>query len=372
MRRRTLLMGAVGAAAVAGADGSAATAIAGLPDYYPADYDKIVEASKAERGLLVYSNMAEYNWRPVTQGFNKLYPWINVQTLDLDNDQFERYYAEKTSSARTSDMIVTGAIDQWLEFMRRDEALVYQSAESAKVPDWSKPMPGLYTASTDPMIIVYNKRLLKPDQVPKSIAEIAKLAQTNKAMLNNRITTYNAASSAFGLSINWAWTKHDPEGWKLLDAIGPMTRVERSSGPMIEKITSGEYVLGLFMSGIVVFPKLSDAARRSLIGWSFIGDGTPLFMRGMAVTKGAASPNTAKLMLDFVLSHAGQVAFGQGALTPYRPDVKPEEVPFQTYGSVLEAVGGEKNIVLISYDKEMSAQRAEFIARWKKAFPNAV
>lgn len=344
---------------------------AGLPDYYPADYKAIIEGSRAEGGLLIYSNMAEYNWKPVLQGFNKLYPWIKAQTLDLDNDQFERYYAEKSSKARTTDMIATGAIDQWLGFMQRGEAVEYKSPESGKLPGWSIPMPGLYTVSTDPMVIVYNKRLLKEEQAPKSMAELAKLASSQRGLLNNRLTTYNAASGAFGLSIDWFWTHQHPDAWKIFETIGPMTRPERSSGPMLEKITSGEYVLGFFMSGIVLFPKMNDAARKALIGWNFITDGTPVFMRGMAVTKGAGSPNSGKLMLDFILSHAGQVAFGQGGLTPYRPDVQKGEVPYQTYGSVVEAVGGEQNVVLVKYDQEMLTQRDQFLARWKAAFPQA-
>ena len=375
MKRRDLLAitgSTLGATLAAAPLAHAQTALpAGVPDYYPADYSKIIEASKAEQGLLIYSNMAEYNWKPVTEGLRKLYPWLKVQTLDLDNDQFERYYAEKSSSARTADMIATGAIDQWLAFMKRNEAVEYKSPESGKIPAWSMPMPGLYTVSTDPMVIVYNKRILKPEDAPKSIAGIAKLANGDKARFNNKVTTYNAAAGAFGLAINWFWTKHSPEAWKTLEALGPMARVERSSGPMLEKITTGEYTIGYFLSGIVLFPKMNDPARKALIGWNFIEDGNPVFMRGMALTKGAASPNSAKLMLDFILSHAGQVAFGKGGLTPYRPDVKKEEVPYQTYSSIVEAVGGEKNVVLIQYDADMAQKRDEFLARWRKAYPQA-
>lgn len=354
---------------------SAAVAQTGLPDgvpnYYPADYANIIEASRKEQGVLVYSNMAEYNWKPVIDGFNKLYPWLKVQTLDLDSDQFERYNAESASGARTCDMIATGAIDQWLSFLKRGQTIDYKSPESDHIPDWSKPLPGLYTVSADPMLIVYNKRILDPARAPKSIAGIAKLATEEKAKFNNKITTYNAAAGAFGLAINWFWTKHNPNAWQVLDSIGPLVRPERSSGPMLEKITTGEYTIGFFMSGIVLFPKMNDPARKALIGWSFIEDGTPVFMRGMALTKASPSPNGGKLLLDFILSHAGQVAFGKGGLTPYRPDVKKEEVPYQTYGSIAEAVGGEKNMVLISYDPEMLEKRDAFLAKWRKTFPQA-
>ena len=43
-----------------------------LPAYYPEDYKQIIEASKKENSLLVYSVLAQYNWAPVIQ-------WINPQ-----------------------------------------------------------------------------------------------------------------------------------------------------------------------------------------------------------------------------------------------------------------------------------------------------
>src|SRR3546814_12657672 len=83
-----------------------------LPDYYPADYQEMVEASKNESGLIVYSIMAEYNWRPVVEDFNKLYPWIKVSTLELNsNEVFTRYLDDKSTGARTTDMIVYATVD---------------------------------------------------------------------------------------------------------------------------------------------------------------------------------------------------------------------------------------------------------------------
>ncbi|MDF1585548.1 ABC transporter substrate-binding protein [Marinimicrococcus flavescens] len=368
---RRIFLGATFAAVTALAAFAGPAAAAERPDYYPADYDKLVEASKSEQGLLVYSNMAEYNWAPVIKGFNELYPWIKVETLDLGGEIFERYYAENSSGTRTADMVATGSIDNWLEFTDKGEAVDYKSPEADKVPDWAKPRPGLYTVSTDPMIIVYNKQLLPEAKAPKSIHEIAELVKSGDTKLDNKLTTYNAAASSFGLSLYWAWVHKHDDAWDVFDTLGPLTRPERSAGPQLEKITSGEYTLGWFLSGIVVFPKMSDPARKALIGWHFPQDGTPIFMRGMAVAKGAKSPNSAKLMLDFILSHAGQVAFGKGGLTPYRPDVKADEVPFFTYSSITEAVGGESNVVLVEYDREMLEKRDEFLARWKKAFSQA-
>lgn len=371
MQARSFLRG-IATAAVTAAMGLAAPAALAqkLPAYYPKDYSQIVEGSKKENKLVVYSIMAEYNWKPVLEGFKKLYPWIEVQTLDLGSSEvFERYYSERASNSRTGDLLINGAVDKWLQFVAKGEAIEYVSPESDKLPKWSLIRKGLYTVSADPMVIVYNNALVPEKLRPKSLADIAKLAQDNTATFKNKITTYNAATEAFGLNINWAYTKrYGDEAWKKLEAIGKVTRPERSAGPMIEKITSGEYAVGYFVSGIVLFPKLDDSARAKLLGWTYPTDGTPIVLRGMAIPKGSTNINSAKLMLDYILSHDGQVGFGKGGLTPYRGDVQANEVPRATYDGVVKAVGGENNVVRVEYDEEVVKNGPEFQARWKKLF----
>ena len=67
-----VLAGTVHRSSDAGRDGalaaallSAGSASAAPPSYYPADYQKIIDASRAESGLLVYSNIALANWAPI-------------------------------------------------------------------------------------------------------------------------------------------------------------------------------------------------------------------------------------------------------------------------------------------------------------------
>ena len=91
-------------------------------------------------------------------------------------------------------------------------------------------------------------------------------------------------------------------------------------------------------------------------------------MRGMAVTKAAKSPNAARVFMDFMLSHDGQVAAGEGGMTPYRPDVEAGEVPFLNYAAMAKQAGGEENLMIIGYESEMLADYDGFITRWNKLF----
>jgi iron(III) transport system substrate-binding protein len=81
---------------------------AGVPSYYPKDYSKIIEASRAEKGLYIYQNTQLENWKGALAIFNKLYPWINVKMLDLGGAEvLPRYIAESETGALTADLLVT-------------------------------------------------------------------------------------------------------------------------------------------------------------------------------------------------------------------------------------------------------------------------
>ncbi|WP_231699429.1 ABC transporter substrate-binding protein [Limnochorda pilosa] len=338
---------------------------AAQPADYPAHYQQIIDASRQERSLLVYSNMAAYNWQPVIEAFNRHYPWITVQTLDLGSGEvFERYYSEVGSGARTADLMISGSPEQWIEFVsNRREAVEYVSPELANYPqELASPLPGLYTVSLDPMVLAYNKLLLAENLRPTGLQHLADLGEQEPGVFRGKITTYDV-TEAFGYAINWAFVRDrgGEEAWAILSRLLPNVRPERSAGPMLEKITIGEYVAGYFISGIVLFPRLERSGQ--ILGWTYMDEGTPFFMRGMAIPKHSTNVNSAKLMLDFILSKEGQEAFGRGGLTPYRADVDAGE--FNTYRSILERIGGESKAIIVGYDEESLRQLDDFQARWE-------
>ena len=337
-----------------------------VPDYYPENYTDIIEASRDEDGLLIYSNMAEYNWAKVIEGFNELYPWIDVRTLDLGSGEvFTRYNTEGGSNATTADLLATGSIGGWMNFVNDGGVMDYESPESDKVPDWSKWTPGLYTISTDPMILLYNTQVVAEEDRPKSMADLAALVESNPDEYDGALTTYNGLS-AFGEPIIWTWLQEKgDDAMAQLSAIGMSTVPEESSGTMIAKLSSGEYKIGYFLSGIVVFPK-TDGALGQLLEWHFPEDGTPLVVRSMAIPEKSTNVNSAKLMVDFILSQAGQTAFGEGGLTPYREDVPAEGDVRFTYQSIVEKLG-EENVFLVNYTDKFLEDSENFEGIWRNA-----
>ena len=323
----------------------------------------LVEESKNEKeGLLVYSIMGESNWAPVLKAFNAKYPWITVTTLDLGTTEgFERYYTESAGGARTGDMIITSAPGEWQEFIAKGELEVYTPASAEGLPDFAKLADGVYAVSTDPFIIIWNKQLVSTP--PSTLDDIAKLAAD--PAYNGKFTTYDVEKNGTGHALNWFWIKKRGDaGWATLEAIGKSNvNMQTSAGNMVKAVLAGEASVGYFVSGISVFPKFPDAD--AVMGWSYDKSGQVVVVRGMGITKKASSPASAKLMMEFILSSEGQLAWSEGGLTAYRPDVA-GQAEHHLQG-IIDAVGAD-NVIYFYFDPDMAsaANRQAFVDNWKQ------
>ena len=362
---------ALAVALLAALPGLAAPALpAGVPSYYPASYAQMVEASRAEGRVLVYSIMSAQNWAPVIREFNKVYPWIRVETTDLGSyEVFERFLSESSSGASTADILISNAPDSWQDLLKKNLMAKYDSPEKKYLPAWAVVNDTIYNVSSDPMVMVVNKKILRPDLRPRSIEDLARLADEYPRTFQNRITTYDLEQSSTGFNNFWVFVnKHRDRGWGWFDSIGKVgVRPQISAGPMVDGVISGEFLIAFFASTIVLPPRLARPGVKDIIDWTYQRDGTPVVLRGMGTPNAARHPNSARLLLDFVVSQAGQVAFSEGGLVAYRPDVaKTAKFHLQDLLSDI----GQENALRYSYDPVLLDQKvkADFVARWKKAF----
>jgi iron(III) transport system substrate-binding protein len=338
----------------------------GLPAYYPASYKDIIEAAKKEPKLQVYSIMSKANWAPVIEAFKKQYTFIDLDASDDDAYAvFDKYYTESAGNAKSADVVMSSAMDGWQAFVKKGELDVYKSPEHDKVPAWSRLADGVYTVSSDPMVIIWNKKLVATP--PKTMAALVDLVTKDKAKYTpGKIVTY-AETNATGFSGNWFSAKKvGQDKWiQTISSIGATApKLETSGGRMVDATLAGETLIGYFVSAITVLPKFP--AANDVLGYTLIGDGTPVITRGMGITKKAKAPNSARLLLDFILSQDGQLAWSKGGLTPYRADVADRAT---IHLNKFSAEIGEQNLVPFSFDPDIadSAKAEAFRAKLKKA-----
>jgi iron(III) transport system substrate-binding protein len=86
----------------------------------------------------------------------------------------------------------------------------------------------------------------------------------------------------------------------------------------------------------------------------------------MGITKKAKAPNSARLLMDFILSQDGQLAWSKGGLTPYRQDIADKAT---IHLDKFAAEVGQANLVPFSFDPDLAdtAKAEAFRAKLKKA-----
>jgi len=353
----------------------AAIAIAGqagaqtIPEGYPDGYGAMLDQARTEESLLIYTNMEPVQWEGAVEMFNALLPEVQVDFLELNSGEIgARYQAEVASGQPSADLIVTTDISTWVNMMETDQILPYASPEASVYPDWSMPHPGLYTIAADPMMLMWNKMLLPEEMVPDSMGQLAELAAANPSVFDGMITTYDAMTP-YGYNAHNAFVQfHGEKAWEWLDVLAPMTRPD-GTGPMLEKVTTGEYAMAYFMGAGVARLALRDPARAAIVGLAPITDGNPIVLRGAAAPRTARSPESAKVMLDVLLSRDGQISLGKRARTPLRPDVTSADVDGGlTYADIVTQIGAE-NMIPITFTKELASNEAfdAFVARYRQA-----
>ncbi len=172
-------------------------------------------------------------------------------------------------------------------------------------------------------MFIYNKRLVTADEVPQDHAAFAKLINTKTDKFKGKVTTYDIEKSGVGFMFVVQDAKYFPGMKELEKGFGASSyRVYSSTGNMLEKVSSGEHLLGYNVLGSYA---LVRAKKDPALGVVLPKDYTLVLSRVMFIGKKAKNPNAAKLWTDYILSQRGQKLIGSDVeLFAIRNDVDAE------------------------------------------------
>jgi iron(III) transport system substrate-binding protein len=340
-------------------DGTSTSTAAGVTGDVE-DIEEAIEASRDESALVIYGNPNSDQWAPVLEAFAAAYPWIEVETFDLGGTEaFQRYLSEEATGSATADMIVNTDGAGWLDLVERGQVVDYVDPEVAGLPaNRAVLAPGVFAWSYDPLVALFNKLALPEDEQPTSLAELAEMAEE----LSGRIGTPAIENGAAGLGTHGYLDAHGEEGWAVLEQLGPHTRAEEGTGALLGKLQSGEYVASFFAGG-ATRALIDTTETGEILNYRYFPDGTPLTARGIGVTTAGDSPNSAKVLVNFLLSEEGQTASCAGGFTPYREGV----ACAQGIPAIVDAIG-EENLIFATYPADLPTEQAAIRERWNAAF----
>jgi iron(III) transport system substrate-binding protein len=337
-----------------------------VPQGYPADYAKLIEAANKEGRVVVYSTTDAAAANPLLRDFAALYPGVKVDYTDMNSTElYSRFIAEVAAGSGTADLLWSSAMDLQVKLAADGNAATYASPEIAALPKWAVWQNQAYGTTYEPITFVYNKRLVPATDVPQDHPALLALLAAKPDAYKGKITAYDPEKSGVGYLFVNEDLKYFPQAWELFKLFGKTSiKLYTSAGAMIERVTSGEHTIAYGVFGSYA---LARAKKVPNLGIVTPTDYTLVTSRVAFVSAKAKNPNAARLFLDYLLSKRGQnIIANQADLYSLRDDVSGEA----TVKGVTERIGDKARPVPISQELLANldeGKRLEFLKRWQAA-----
>ncbi|HDZ2429221.1 TPA: ABC transporter substrate-binding protein [Klebsiella pneumoniae] len=315
----------------------ACAAWAEVPAGYPADYQKTVDAAVKEGKVVVYSTTDTKAAGPLIKGFEAQYPGVKVEYNDMNSTElYNRYISEQAAGGGSGDVVWSSSMDTALK-LATEYAEQYASPEVKQLPDWAVWQQKAYGTTYEPVVFIYNKRLIPQNEVPDSHTALAKLI-ASQADANYFADLANIAK-------------------------GGLT-VQSSTGTMMERVSSGENLIGYNILGSYAEAR---AKNDPSLGIAYPKDYVLVLSRVSFISQESEHPNAAKLWLDYVLSEKGQqILASQADIPSIRRDIAGKnDIDGMTalLGKALKPI--PVNETLLDYLQPQ--KRLQFIKQWRSA-----
>jgi iron(III) transport system substrate-binding protein len=329
----------------------ATPSLAADPAPKPGTAAPILAAAEKEGKVVIYSTTDSASVAPLLKDFGMLHPGIAVEYNDMNSTElYNRFVSEAAAGVGSGDLLWSSAMDLQMKLANDGYAAEYESPEVPALPSWAVWKNEAFGTTFEPIAFVYNKRLLKPEEVPQSHAELAKALTAHRERFTGKLTSYARTDSSFA------------EAMKAYGSVG--VKLYTSSGAMMERIQSGEHLIGFNMIGsYAILRQRKDPS----LGIVYPKDYTLVMSRLALIPKAAKHPNASRVFLDYILSSRGQeIIANKCALFSIRDDVQGENTSATLHkllGSSVKPIAVGPSL-LVYLDQ---AKRLEFLKQWQQA-----
>jgi iron(III) transport system substrate-binding protein len=340
--------------------------LAADPAPKPSTAAPVLAAAEKEGKLVVYSTTDSAVVAPLLKDFATLHPGIAVEYNDMNSTElYNRFVSEAAAGVGSGDLLWSSAMDLQMKLANDGYAAEYESPEVPALPPWAVWKNEAFGTTFEPIAFVYNKRLLKPEEVPQSHAEMTKALTAHRERFNGKLTSYDPERSGLGFLLLTQDSRTDSSFAEAMKAYGSVgVKLYTSTGAMMERIQSGEHLIGFNMIGsYAILRQRKDPS----LGVVYPKDYTLVMSRIALIPKAAKHPNASKVFLDYILSARGQeIIANKCALFSIRGDVQGEHTSatlHKTLGATLKPIAVGPSL-LVYLDQ---AKRLEFLKLWQQA-----
>ncbi|HZR73242.1 ABC transporter substrate-binding protein [Bradyrhizobium sp.] len=293
--------------------------------------------------------------------FMKKNPDISVHYSKIvSGDLFDRV-VKSAREQSPADVVWSSAMDLQIKLANDGYAIEYQPAELAQLSAWAQWKDRAYGVTAEPVVIIFNKRLLQGAMVPQDHADLLRLLTEHPAAFQGKIATYDPELSGTGLLFITQDVRITQQTFKLVEAMGRVgVKLYTSSAPMIDRVAAGDFILAYNVPGSYA---LERAKHDDQLGVIFPSDYTLMMSRIVLIPRLAQHVPQAERFVDFLLSRDGQALLALHSLGSVREDMKPAIPGYANAERALRPIA--LSIDLLTYLDQ--AKRHRFLKDWKDA-----
>lgn len=348
-------------AMVLGGMALATAAAAQVPPGYPADYAQTIADAKREGRVTIWSATDRNRVTELIAGFTRAYPGIAIDYREIEsNALYQQFLSDRRAGRQTADILWSPAMDLQIKLVNDGYAQSYVSPERARIAPWAVWKSQAWGTTAEPIVMVYNRRLIDPAAMPKSHDALEKFLAGRPPALSGKIGTYDPERSGSGFLYLMQDRQATRDMWPLATGMGALkVRLFSRSEDILRELSAKRLAIGYNVTGSYA----ADEMRRNPdLGVVLPTDYTLVMSRIAMIPTNAHHPAAARLFLDYLLSARGQAALAKRGISSVRGDV-PAPAGLRQPDAHLRAIRVGPAL-MVSQDQ---LTRQLFLKRWKRA-----
>jgi iron(III) transport system substrate-binding protein len=275
----------------------------------------LVEAAKKEGNVAFYTSIDLEVAEQIGKAFEAKYPGIAVDVERSGAERiYQRIFQESGANIHTADVVESSDASHLVDYKSKGLLAAFVPEDVTKWPANQRDPDGCFAAERVMLtVIAYNTKLVKPEDAPKSYADLLDPKWKGKMVKSHPGYSGNTMTATYELS--------RALGWDYFAKLGQqrVMQVQSSTEPP-KKLALGERAV---MVDGNEYNVLIDQAKGAPLQIVYPTEGTPLIGGMAGMMKDAPHPNAAKLFLLYIFSREGQqLLVDMGDLRSFHPDIK--------------------------------------------------
>ncbi len=275
---------------------------------------ELVAAAKREGKVVFYTAIDLPVSERIGKAFEAAYPGITVQIERSGGERiFQRVAQERSSQIYAVDVLDASDTALFIVWKRDNILEPYIPAEATKWPAAERDADGCFINHRFTLMpIAYNTNLVKPQDAPKSFADLLDPKWTGKMVKSHPGYSGGTLTATFETSRDL--------GWDYFARLGKqkVMQVQSATDPP-KKLALGERAV--MADGLeYVLHQLKD--KDGPVAIVYPTEGTPTIPGSAGIARNAPHPNAAKLFLSYLVSReAQQFMVDIGGMRSFHPEV---------------------------------------------------